>query len=284
MPVRAARLDAGPERGYMAGMKDTELDSLLEVMEEVARGEYSDRIMGFTRPGNDETLRRLAEAVGMMMVKVEAREHRLEGMVDELAALNERLRRTIVHTVGAMARALAARDAYTLGHVDRVARYAERLARRVGLDDAETERVRVAAELHDIGKIGFSDKVFNNPDTRPSPEIMEEIRAHPAIAGDILGGLDFLGPSLDYVLAHHERLDGQGYPRGLKGDDIPMGARIIAVADCFDAMTTDRSYQKGMGVEKAAAILRTLAGPSLDPDLVEAFIAEVEENGMETAD
>lgn len=267
----------------MPGMKENELNGLLKVMEEVARGEYSDRIMEFTRPGNDEILRRLAEAVGMMMVKVEAREHRLEGMVEELAELNERLRRTIVRTVGAMARALAARDAYTVGHADRVARYAVRLARRVGLDDQETERVRVAAELHDIGKIGFSDKVFNNPDTRPSPEILEEIRAHPAIAGDILGGLDFLGPSLDYVLAHHERLDGQGYPRGLQGEEIPMGARIIAVADCFDAMTTDRSYQQGMRAGEAAGILRKLAGPSLDPALVEAFIAEIEENGMETS-
>ncbi len=266
----------------MPGMNENELNRLLRVMEELAGGVYSNRIMDFTRPGNDETLRRLAEAVGMMMVKVEAREHRLEGMVEELAELNERLRQTVVRAVGAMARALAARDAYTEGHVDRVARYAVRLARRLGLDPDEMERIRVAAELHDIGKIGFSDKVFNNPDTRPSPEILEEIRAHPAIAGDILSGLDFMGPSLDYVLAHHERLDGQGYPRGLRGDEIPLGARIIAVADCFDAMTTDRSYQKGMEPEQAAVVLRKLAGPSLDPDLVEVFIADIAEGGMET--
>ena len=85
------------------------------------------------------------------------------------------------------------------------------------------------------------------------------------------------------MLAHHERLDGQGYPRGLQGEEIPMGARIIAVADCFDAMTTDRSYQQGMRAQEAAVILRRLAGPSLDPNLVEAFIADIEENGLETA-
>lgn len=256
----------------------SDLDKLLGVIEAVAAGQYSNDIMDFTRSGNDETVRRIAEAVGMMMVQVEAREHRLEGMIDELGELNERLRQGTVDTVSAMARALGARDVYTEGHGERVANYSQRLARRLGLPDDEVQRVRLAAMLHDIGKIGFSDKVFNNEDTVPSPEILAEIRQHPRIAGDILADLEFLGSALDYVLAHHERLDGTGYPNGLAGDAIPLGARIISVADCFDAMTTERSYQKGMPHEKAFAILRKLAGPSLDPVLVEAFLTEITDN------
>jgi len=248
-------------------------DRLLRVIKEIAAGNYSNEIIELTGPGYDPEVRELAEAVGMMMVKIEAREFHLE-------QLNEQIRNDTLNTVTAVAHALGARDTYTEGHGERVSMYAERLARRLGLDEHEVERIRLAGMLHDIGKIGFSDLIFSNEDTDISKDMLLEIRSHPQWGYDILRNLTFLGPALEYVYAHHERLDGNGYPRGLCEDQIPLGARILAVADCFDAMTTDRSYQKGKTPQEAFAILGKIAGSSLDPDIVDAFIDEIEDNGM----
>ena len=174
-------------------------------------------------------------------------------------------------TVEAMVSAMGARDEYTMGHGQRVGDLAASLARKAGLDNSQVEEVRTAGILHDVGKIGFSDKVFQNEDTIPSPELLSEIHTHPERGAAILEGLDFLGPMREYVLYHHERPDGRGYPFGLKGDDIPLGARIISVADVYDALTTDRPYQKGKSRQEAVDILDRLAGSGLDADLVRAF-------------
>ena len=248
-------------------------EELLRIIKEVASGKYSGEILELTGPGYPAEIQELAEAVGLMMVKIEAREFHLE-------QLNERIKTDTLDTVTAVAEALAARDAYTEGHGERVGVYAERLARRLGLDKEEVELIRIAGILHDIGKIGFSDQIFSNEDTRINEDMMLEIRSHPQWGHDILKNLRFLGPALDYVYAHHERLDGQGYPRGLVGDEIPLGARILSVADCFDAMTTDRPYQQGKTPQEAFAILGRLAGSALDPDVVDAFIEEIESGGM----
>jgi len=248
-------------------------EHLLRIIKEISGGKYTDDIQELTGPGYPPEIQELAEAVGLMMVQIEAREFHLE-------QLYEKIKTTSLNTVTAVASALGARDTYTEGHGDRVGIYAERLARRIRLPEDEVERIRIAGTLHDIGKIGFSDTIFSNEETRLNGDMMLEIRCHPQWGHDILKDLDFLGASLDYVYSHHERLDGKGYPRGLTADEIPMGARILAVADCFDAMTTDRSYQKGKTPQDAFTILGELAGPSLDPDLVEAFIDEIENNGM----
>jgi len=246
---------------------------LLRIIKEVAAGKYSDEIMELTGPGYPPEIQELAEAVGLMMVKIEAREYHLE-------QLNERIKADTLNTVTAVAGALAARDAYTEGHGERVGVYAERLALRLRLDPDEVERIRIAGTLHDIGKIGFSDMIFSNEDTRINEDMLLEIRSHPQWGYDILRNLDFLGPALEYVYAHHERMDGLGYPRGLTGEDIPLGARILSVADCFDAMTTHRPYQRGKTPQQAFAILGNLAGDALDPDVVDAFIEEIEHGGM----
>lgn len=247
-------------------------EELLRVIRRVAAGEYTHEIMELTGPEYDPDIRELAEAVSVMMARIEAREARLEQLL-------EKIRRDTVNTVTAVVRALGARDAYSGGHGERVGRYARRLAQRVGLDNGEVERIRIAGTLHDIGKIGFSDELFSREDTALSKSMRAEIRRHPEWGRDILGRLDFLGPALEYVYAHHEHVDGTGYPRGLSGDDIPLGARIIAVADCFDALTTDRPYHAGVSVEEGFEALREMAGTLLDPDLVEAFVEEVGENG-----
>ncbi|MDQ1334044.1 MAG: hypothetical protein QG552_994 [Thermodesulfobacteriota bacterium] len=257
-----------------------EIRGLIQIIQAVARGHYSNDVMAFTRPGHSEMIQRVAEAMGMMMVRVEAREVRLEELIAQLQDLNALLRKNITQTVIAVANALGARDRYTEGHALRVSVYAERLARRIGLPEEDVEQIRVGGMLHDIGKIGFSDRMFSSGDFKNCDGILEEIRKHPDIGVDILKQLTFLGPVVDYVHYHHESLDGSGYPVGLTGDEIPLGARIISVADCFDAVTTDRSYRQGRSLEEAFAILRELSGKRLSSELVEAFIEEIREGGM----
>jgi putative nucleotidyltransferase with HDIG domain len=259
---------------------DGSLDRLLEIIEEITRGNYSNDIMPLTTEDRPETVRVIAEAMAMMMVKVEAREYRLEGLVEELRELNERIKQNTIRTVSAMANALAARDAYTEGHAARVGDLAHRMARHMGLSVEEIELVRVAGVLHDVGKIGFSDRLFQDHGKRNPPDVVAEIMRHPATGAEILKDLDFLGPALEYVHAHHERPDGKGYPRGLGSDAIPLGARILAVADGFDAMTTDRPYQKGMTRETACSILRKNAGTKWDPDCVAALEAVLASDGF----
>ena len=255
---------------------------LLEIIEEIAAGKYSNDIMDLTRDDQPESVRAIAEAMGLMMVKVEAREYRLELMIKELEALNKEIRQSTVNTVSAMAHALAARDTYTEGHAARVAALAVQIARQIGLNDEEVEYVRLGGILHDIGKIRFSDRLFDPHDAKNPPEVVKEILSHPTTGVEILHDLDFLGPALDYVHCHHERPDGKGYPRHLKDEEIPLGAKILAVADAFDAMTTDRPYQKGKPPEIALSILEKHAGTKWDKKCVSAFDTVINGQGALT--
>lgn len=249
-------------------------DELLRIIRKITAGEYSDEIHALTGPGVSPEIQELAEAMALMMVRVEAREERLEQLL-------AKIRRDTVNTITSVVHALGMRDAYSEGHGERVGVYARRLAQRLDLPPDEVERIRIAGTLHDIGKIGFSDAVFAGDGKTPlTEEMVYEIQNHPRWGRDILKDLDFLGPALEYVYAHHELMDGSGYPRGLAGDEIPLGARILCVADYFDAMTTDRPYQRGRSRDEAFAVLRDLARTVLDPTVVEPFILEIETNGM----
>ncbi len=251
--------------------ENSDLARLLEVINNVAAGNYSNDIMELTGDLTPEPVRTIAEAMGLMMVKVEAREYQLELLIDELRQLNEQIRRNALQTVAAMAQALEARDAYTRGHAERVSGIASEIAVEMGLDQQSVELVRTAGLLHDIGKIGCSDRIFQPHEAKNPPEVVREIMAHPGAGAEILKQLEFLGEAIDIIHFHHERIDGKGYPKRLAGEDIPLGARIIAVADGFDAMTTDRPYQKGMSHETALDILRQQAGAKWDADCVAAF-------------
>lgn len=253
---------------------------LLRIIQEVAEGRYSDQIMAMTRPEVPEPLRSLAEAMGLMMVKVEAREFRLEQLVAELRELNQQIRRNTIATVTGLAQALAARNPYTEGHTARVGELGLALARRLGLAEDEAEHVRLGGQLHDIGKINFSDRLFEEHDARLPKDLVKVVMRHPAVGYDILAGMDFLGPALDYVRDHHERLDGSGYPRRIKDEEISLGARIIAVADGYDAMTTDRPYQKGMSPEVALGNLRKQCPHRLDARVVDALEAMIAEGAL----
>jgi len=174
---------------------------------------------------------------------------------------------------------LAAQDDYHRGHGRRVAAYAERLGRRLALAAREIEMLRLAGLLHDIGKIAFSRELLCNRRRRLSPAMREEIRRHPVLGGELLRAIRVADPVVDGVRFHHERRDGSGYPYGLRDSQIPQAAAVIGLADCFDALTTDRSYQRGRGVEEALALLATLAGRAFDRRLVEAFAQEIREHG-----
>lgn len=257
-----------------------ELERLLEIIQDVSAGKYSNDIMSLTAPDTPEPVRSIAEAMGLMMVKVEAREYRLEMLVSELKALNEKIRINTINTVSTMANALAARDSYTRGHTERVAEIAGNIAKEMGLEEKDIEYIRLGGFLHDIGKIGFPDHLFMPHQAKNPPEIVNRIVKHPLVGAEILKDLDFLGPALEYVKSHHERPDGKGYPRRLPNEDIPLGAKIIAVADSFDAMTTERPYQKAMSAGTALEIFQKGAGVKWDSECVSALGRYLTKSGI----
>ena len=177
-----------------------------------------------------------------------------------------------IGTVKSLVRSLEARDAYTKGHSDRVAGVALVLAEAVGYTEEQLKKLHLTGILHDVGKIGIPDHVLNKPG-RLTDEEFDMIKQHPAIGHEILLPVKSLSYVLDGVLHHHENFDGTGYPHGLAGMEIPLDARILAVADSFDAMTSDRPYRNGMPVEKARAILKDGSGTQWDPNIVHAFFS-----------
>ena len=174
---------------------------------------------------------------------------------------------------------LGLKDPYTVGHVRRVSAYAGRLATRLGLPLGEVNDIILGGLLHDVGKIGFSDKIFRHTDAHLPEEMLSEVRRHPAMGKTFLQQFNFAPHILEYVLYHHERVDGGGYPCGLKADEIPIGAKIISVADCFDAIVTDRPYQKRKGLSEALATLEYLAGKYLCPHIVRMLAADILKHG-----
>ena len=145
---------------------------------------------------------------------------------------------------------------------------------------AVLENIWLGGLLHDIGKIGLSAKLLNNTHNQLSDDMLAEVQQHPLIGEAVLKGFDIAPAVIDFVRYHHEQMDGSGYPFGLQNDQIPLGARIIRVADCFDAITTDRPYQQRKSWIEAVAILRRISGTDLDPELVDAFIVDIKERGL----
>ncbi|WP_298816165.1 HD domain-containing phosphohydrolase [Chloroflexus sp.] len=182
-------------------------------------------------------------------------------------ALKEQYEQMIAALVGA----IEARDTYTYGHSQQVTRYAVRLAKEMGLSDQEVEQIHYAGLLHDIGKIGVRDDVLLKPGAL-SPEEFAQMRLHPQIGVRILEQIHGLRDILPIIEAHHERVDGNGYPRGLRGDEIPLGARILAVADAFEALTADRAYRPAMDPEQALQMIQRGSGYQWDPTVVDAFV------------
>ena len=201
---------------------------------------------------------------------------RIEESTKNLTRLYEDLKETYMRTIKALAHAIDARDHYTFSHSDNVTRYAESIAKEMKVDPAYINDITDACQLHDLGKIGVHDSVLSKPSALTESEF-GEIKLHAEKGAQILEPLKFLDHVIDIVKHHHERWDGKGYPDALAGENIPLGARIMSVADSYDAMVSARPYRK-IGLTKNEAIeeIRKNSGTQFDPKVVEAFLKVVE--------
>src|SRR5215213_1223049 len=194
---------------------------------------------------------------------------------EELAELH-------LSTVEALALAIDAKDQTATSHIRRVQRYAAAVAQAIGMTPDEVQGVRMAALLHDIGKLAVPEHILSKPGPLTSEEF-RKVQIHPVIGAEIIGAVPFPYPVAPLILAHHERWDGKGYPNGLEGEQIPLGARILSVVDHFDALTSDRPYHAALSDTEALAIIRGEASGALDPQVVMVFVAMLPQLRAEAA-
>jgi PAS domain S-box-containing protein len=188
------------------------------------------------------------------------------------------LRELFIGTITALSEAIDTKSPWTRGHSERVTEYALIIGRAMGMDERELEDLRIAGLLHDIGKIGTYDALLDKPG-RLTDEEYEVVKAHPEKSARLLSPIRQLRHIIPWIRHHHERWDGKGYPEGLKGEDIPLHSRILAVADTFDSMTAERPYRRTPGRERAIEELKRCSGTQFDPRVVEVFIGELEKGG-----
>jgi ribonuclease P protein subunit RPR2 len=231
--------------------------------------------------GNDTELirqiERLRAELQSQQRESNARERQLERYAADLRetfkqerARSQELRRSYMATVRALSNAVEARDAYTGKHAERVTAYALEIARALGIDLSATAEIEFGFLLHDIGKVAIPDAILFKPEALTDEE-QALMRQHPLIGAHIVRGIDFLGAAADVVRPHHERWDGQGYPDGLAGEQIPLAARVFALADALDALTTTRPYRRPSSLSVARDTITAQAGAQFDPRVVEAF-------------
>jgi len=237
----------------------TPIDVLTHSSRAIARGDFSQRIRLQSRTEIGE----LANTFNQMTDE-------LEKYVAQLKRAAEENQELFLSSIKAIAAAVDEKDPYTHGHSERVTRYAVQIAGQMELTEEEVYKVRIAALLHDVGKIGIEDRILKKPGTL-TPEEFEIMKQHTTKGGTILRPIDKLQEMIPGVELHHESLDGRGYPYGLKGDEIPMVARIISVADTFDAMTTHRPYQSAMEPATALKYILSQANRKFDPRCAEAL-------------
>ncbi len=180
------------------------------------------------------------------------------------------LQKSYMNAIKGLANAIEARDAHTAGHTDRVCKLAEALARHLGWDEPKLKDLIMGCTLHDIGKIGVPDAVLNKPRRLDKTEYAKMIR-HTELGLKIIEGIDLFKPAVPYIMSHHERYDGSGYPSGLKGEEIPLEGRLLAVVDTFDAILSNRPYRAGASLKQAISELSSNKGIQFDPDMVEAL-------------
>ena len=249
---------------YFANTLTRPVSELAAGAARIAAGDFSQRVrvLGRTELGE------LGSSFNQMTDQIE----RFIGDLQRSAAENREL---FLGTVKALAAAIDGKDPYTRGHSERVSRFSIATAQGLGLPEEEIEKIRVSALLHDVGKIGIDDRVLKKPSALTDEEF-EIMKTHPQKGFKIMSQIPAMRDFLPGMHMHHEMINGQGYPRGLKGDEIPMQARIVSVADTFDAMTTERPYQRAMDLEAALTRLKSFVGTRYDPKVVAAFIAACE--------
>lgn len=240
------------------------LKVLTESSRAIARGDFSKRVELRSRTEIGE----LASTFNMMSDE-------LQRFVADLQRAAEENRALFIGSIQMLAGAVDEKDPYTRGHSDRVTRYSLQIAREMKLDDEFLETLRISAQLHDVGKIGIEDHILKKPGAL-TPEEFEIMKTHTTKGANILRPVSQLKEMLPGIELHHESLDGRGYPYGLKGEQIPLLARVIAVADTFDALTTNRPYQRAYDPQEALKIIQGLVGKRLDPKAAAALIAVYE--------
>jgi response regulator RpfG family c-di-GMP phosphodiesterase len=225
----------------------------------------------FLKPIKLDEFRHALEATLRSHVRQREREGYRRYLEKTIQRQTRRIRQTFLSAIDSLVSALEARHPYTSGHSLRVRRYALRLARALGMDPNQCRRLSLAAKLHDIGKVGITEAILNKPG-RLTEEEYRQVKEHPAIGERILRPIIRNGEVLSAVRGHHERYDGQGYPDGLKGTRIPPLARLIAVVDCYDALTSSRSYREKLSRAQALEVIRVSSGTCFDPTFAEAFV------------
>jgi len=227
----------------------------------IASGDFSQRIDVTSRT----ELGDLGNSFNVMTDQVER-------FISDLQKSSEENRQLFIGTVKGLAAAIDGKDPYTRGHSERVSRFSVAIAQRMGINDDEVEKIRISALLHDVGKIGIDDSVLKKPAALTDEEY-ELMKKHPQKGYKIMSQIPAMKEFLPGMYMHHEMVDGKGYPQGLKGDEIPLMGKIVAVADTFDAMTTDRPYQKAMKFEDAVARIESFVNTRYDAEVVAAFTA-----------
>lgn len=213
----------------------------------------------------------LFEIINKASKKLVKQKEDVELKNEELVEVYKKLNNSFNSTIQVITDAIDARDSYTAGHSNRVMSYSIAIGRKLNMNEESIEQLRLAALLHDIGKIGISDEVLLKPDKLSDNEY-EIIKKHPQIATNILKSVDAFNILLPSILHHHERYDGRGYPHNLSAEDIPLNARIISVADTFDAMTSNRPYRKALPFEKAINEIEANKEKQFDPYIASVFI------------
>ncbi|MGH8015457.1 MAG: HD-GYP domain-containing protein, partial [Candidatus Zixiibacteriota bacterium] len=180
------------------------------------------------------------------------------------------VQKSYMNAIKGLANAIEARDAHTAGHTDRVCKLAEVVARHLGWNESRIKDLMMGCTLHDIGKIGVPDSVLNKPNRLTKAEY-EKMISHTELGLRIIEGIELFEPAIPYIVSHHERFDGRGYPAGLKGEKIPIEGRLLAVVDTFDAILSNRPYRAGASLKHAIAELQNNKGTQFDPQMVEAL-------------
>jgi HD-GYP domain-containing protein (c-di-GMP phosphodiesterase class II) len=194
--------------------------------------------------------------------------------------LYEHLQTSYLTAIKALANAIEARDNYTRGHTNRVTELADLIAQRLDWSSEKRAELKTGCTLHDIGKIGVPDAILNKPEILTEEE-RQQMEVHPLLGARILEGIDFLAPAIPYILYHHERYDGTGYPHGLAGEEIPVEGRLLAVVDTYDAIVSDRPYRSGATPEVAIEELKRFKNIQFDPVIVDVFIEAWRDGAIE---
>jgi len=223
-----------------------------------AKKRGGDTVVRYSEPPSDKSL-------------PEKKEENIEDLKTKIKKLNGLLTRDLLEMIYGFARAIEAKDFYTGKHVEYTATIAATIAKKLHLPETEVEDIRRAGVLHDLGKVGIDEKILSKQGPL-TPEEWEIIKTHPWIAAEILREIHSLKGAIPSILYHHERWDGKGYPLGLKGEEIPLGARIVAVSDVYQALISDRPYRKAYNKKKAIDIIKEESGYHFDPKIVDVFL------------